>query len=62
MIDYLFEIVGEDSECCGERFFVECAKDENPWDIVAEYFDDEEVVPIGEYTPEEAEILGYDTY
>jgi hypothetical protein len=42
MIDYLFEIVGEDSDCCGERFFVECAKDENPWDVVAEYFDDEE--------------------
>ena len=32
------------------------------WDVVAEYFDDEEVVPIGEYTPAEAEILGYDTY
>lgn len=62
MIDYLFEIVGEDSECCGECFFVECAKGENPWGVIAEYFSDEEVVPIGEYTPEEAEILGYDTY
>lgn len=62
MIDYLFEIVDEDSDCCGECFFVECAKDENPWDVIAEYFGNTEIVFIDKYTPAEAEILGYDTY
>ena len=62
MIDYLFEIVGEDSDCCGERFFVECAKDENPWDVVAEYFDDEELDkfagrPSDTYGDSEAELF-----
>ena len=62
MIDYLFEIVDEDCENCGEQFFVECETYAEAADIVADNFPFIDVRLIDEYTPEEAEILGYDTY
>ena len=61
--DYLFEITDEDSDYCGEQFFVECKKGEDPWIVVQMNFCTTEGIElIGKYTPEEAEILGYDTY
>ena len=61
--DYLFEITDEDSDYCGEQFFVECKKNEDPWIVVQMNFCTTKGIElIGEYTPEEAEILGYDTY
>ena len=63
LIDYLFENVNEDSDWCGEQFFIECKENEDPWIIVKMNFcTTEDFELIGEYTPEEAEILGYDTY
>lgn len=58
MFDYLFI----DNES-GEEFFVECNSLAEAWVIVWENFgDDADVEYIDEYTVEEAEILGYDTY
>lgn len=62
MIDYLFEVVGEDSDLCGEQFFVECEEIYDAWVIAQDNFLNEKLQLIGAYEPEEAEILGYDTY
>ena len=58
MKDYLFI----DNES-GEMFFVECEFLEKAW-IILEMsgFEADEVEYLGEYTVEEADILGYDTY
>lgn len=65
-IDYLFEIIDEGSELCGEGFFVEVLNDENAlamaWDIATENFPYEELKCIGPYSPSMAEAMGYDTY
>ena len=61
MIDYLFEIVDEDSELCGERFFVEREEIYDAWIVAQENFPDEKLELIGAYYPEDAEILGYET-
>jgi hypothetical protein len=58
MRDYLFI----DNES-GEQFFVECGSLSEAWITVRENFgDDADVEYIDEYSVEEAEILGYDTY
>lgn len=62
MTNYLFEIVGEWSDLCGERFFVQCDSREEADEILGEYFWGEKVDYLGEYTDAYAEILGYDTY
>lgn len=62
MYTYWFEIVGEDSILCGEQFFVEADSLENAFDIVGEYFPDEEVECYGDVDEYEAEIMGFDTY
>ena len=62
--DYLFEFVGEDSDNCGERFFVELF-DVDAVDALKyalDLFPDEELAYCGEYSVEEAEEIGYDTY
>ena len=61
MTDYLFELT-EHSENEGERIFCEAMTLGEAWDILLEYFSEEELEYIDEYSPEEAEILGYDTY
>lgn len=59
--DYLFEFISGDNE--GEQIFVECSNAMNPWDILAEYgWDNSDLNFVNVYTPDEAEILGYDTY
>lgn len=58
MIDYLF--MDNDS---GEEFFVECDSLDEAWEIAIENFgEDADLAFIDEFDPEEAEILGYDTY
>lgn len=62
--DYLFEFVGEDSDNCGEQFFVELfdVDKEDAIKYALDLFPDEELYYCGEYSVEEAEELGYDTY
>ena len=62
MFDYLFEIVGEDSYCCGEEFFVECDTEADAWQIAEANFPNEELRCWGKYSIEEAEMMGLDTY
>ena len=62
MRDFLFTIVGEDSDNCGEQFFVECDTLEDAWQVVHENFENEEVEYICEYHPAIAEAIGLDTY
>ena len=71
--DYLFEIINEDSDLCGERFFVELPlyDDETELDKLGEAeqileielnCDQYDYEYIGFYTEAEADELGYDTF
>ena len=62
MRDFMFEIVGENSNCCGEQFFVECDTLEEAWTIVYANFGDEEIKYCGRCSIDEAEAIGLDTY
>lgn len=62
MKNYLFEIVGEYSELCGETFFVQADNREKANEILAEYFKGEKIRFLGVYSDTEAEMMGYDTY
>lgn len=62
MKNYLFEFVDEWSDLCGEQFFVQCNTREEADEIINQYFPNEKVHYIDEFTDEEAEILGFDTY
>lgn len=62
MTNFLFEIIGEYSENCGEQFFVQCDTREEADEILGQYFWGEKVKCLGEYTDEEAEMMGLDTY
>lgn len=57
MFDYLFF-----DAISGEHFFVECDSYDEALDIASRYFYLPYIEYLGEYDPEEAEILGYDTY
>ena len=59
MRDYLFI----DNES-GEQFFVECKSLAEAWEIARDNWGDEtdDLEYLGEYSVEEAEILGYDTF
>lgn len=58
MYDFLFI-----DNVTGEEFFVECGTLNEAWGIVCDNFGPEnEADFLGRYSPEEAEILGYDTY
>lgn len=65
-IDYLFEVIDEESDLYGERFFIEVLDNEDAldeaWEIATETFPYEEIEYIGTYTPSQAEAMGYDTY
>lgn len=62
MWNYLYEIVGEESEFCGELFFVQCDTFKEAEEILKIYFTDEKLHYIGLFDDEEAEAMGYDTY
>ncbi len=59
MRDYLFI----DNES-GEQFFVECESLTEAWEIARDNWGEEtdDLEYLGEYSVEEAEILGYDTF
>lgn len=61
---YWFEIVGEDSEICGEEFFTELenATKEQHITYAHEIFPNEKIVCWGKVTQMEAEMMGLDTY
>lgn len=62
MWDFMFEVVGEDSDLCGEQFFVECNTLVSAREIASDNFPDEELRYCGKYSIEEAEWIGLDTY
>ena len=62
MKDYLFEIIDEDSDCCGEQFFVECKSLREAWEIADKNFSDVALKCFGTYSVKEAEMIGLDTY
>ena len=62
MKDYLFEIVDEDSDACGEQFFVECESLREARKIVYENFPDVALKFCGLCSVAEAEMMGLDTY
>ncbi len=55
--DYLFIDNGT-----GEQFFVEHTCLEFAWEVALDNFNTEDLEYLGEYTVEEAEILGFDTF
>ena len=66
-LTFWFEVVGEDSDLCGEDFFVEVnADEEDPrttaGDIAAENFPNEELKCHGRVSWAQAEMMGLDTY
>ena len=62
MKDFMFEIVTEDSELCGEQFFVECNNLHTAWEIATDTFINEELDYLGTFSRDEAEEIGLDTY
>lgn len=69
-VNFLFEITDLNSDYCGERFFVQVSKCLNAftqyakaWDEAATVVGEDTVIKcLGEFTDEEAEMMGYDTY
>ena len=64
---YWFGIVGEDSDLCGEEFFVEVEAPKEIAKAIAitrayEIFPHEEIECYGYVTETEAEMMGLDTY
>ncbi len=65
--NFLYEIVGEESDLCGEEFLVAVNV---PWENAQDYangiartsFPNEEIRGYGYVTEEEAEMMGLDTY
>ena len=62
MRHYLFEIVDENSEVCGEEFLVGAENIDVAWEIAEEYFGDWELKYWGEWSEEEAEMSGLDEF
>lgn len=58
---YWFEVVDEESELCGEEFFVEAESPVVAWDIATKYFY-VELECHGIVSWSFAEMMGYDTY
>lgn len=61
---YWFEIVGEESEICGEEFFTELENGTRAEHkaYAQEIFPDERIRCLGKVTSYEAEMMGLDTY
>lgn len=64
---YWFEVVDEDSDLCGEEFFVEVTDYEPDtlsmaWEIAIENFGDVKMKCYGRVSAFEAEMMGLDTY
>jgi hypothetical protein len=61
---YWFEIVGEDSDLCGEEFFTALQNADKKAHInyAKEIFPNEKIKCLGKVSEEEAEMMGLDTY
>lgn len=61
---YWFEIVGEDSDLCGEEFFTELPNATKEQHVIYahEVFPHEELRCYGKVSAAEAEMMGLDTY
>lgn len=61
---YWFEIVGEDSDICGEEFFTELENATKEQHIAYAHAlsPDEEIKCLGKVSGAEAEMMGLDTY
>lgn len=62
MKTYWFEVIDEESELCGEEFFVESDCREMAWDIAVENFGMIKLKCHGVVSEYFAEEMGYDTY
>ena len=62
MSNYLFEFEGQESELCGEAFFVQTDSKHKAFIIAESNFPDEPLCYIGKFSDEEAEAMGFDTY
>lgn len=63
-MNFLFEDTNEESELCGEIFFVQCNNLREAFDIIAKEtnFEIENLICLGAFDDDDAEVLGYDTY
>ena len=61
---YWFEIVGEDSNLCGEEFFtaLENGTKKDHINYANQLFENEQIKCLGRVSEEEAEMMGLDTY
>lgn len=61
---YWFEIVGEDSDLCGEEFFTALQNADKKAHVTyaKEIFPGEKIKCLGKVSEEEAEMMGLDTY
>ena len=61
---YWFEIIGEDSDLCGEEFFTELKNATKEQHIIYanQIFPNEKLRCIGSVSGAEAEMMGLDTY
>ena len=57
-----FEVTTEDSELCGEQFFVEAPTGKEAYELAQHYFENEELAFYGQVSQFEAEMWGLDTY
>ena len=63
---YWFEVTDEDSDLCGEEFFVEVEDGfgslKKAWEVVRENFGDIKITCLGPVGPFQAAMMGLDTY
>ena len=63
---FLFEVIDEESEICGEEFFVEVENEDDPramaWEIAEENFPNIQLKCYGRVSESFAEMMGLDTY
>ena len=62
MKTWWYEVVGEESDLCGEEFFVEARSPKEADEIARDNFPDEQLHCFGLVSDYEAECMGLDTY
>lgn len=60
--NWLFEIIDDESEYCGEEFFVYETDREKAWHVARIYFPFDKMVCRGSFSDYVADMMGYDTY
>lgn len=62
MKTWWYEVTGEESDLCGEEFFVEARSPKEADEIARDNFPGEELHCLGRVSDYEAECMGLDTY